>query len=119
MAITYVEIEDRYKPKNMNESITVSVIIGDGQTGAYLIFLDQHLKGANKSAKIGKATDVLGKRTIISATVVDELDQTNWTSLTITIAEGNSTTQYGPYSKEASKHLDTICYIIKILNKNE
>jgi hypothetical protein len=118
MAITYVEIEDRYKPKTTDQVIEVSVQIGDGQTGAYLIFLDRKLKGANKTAKIGNAAAVIGKRTIVSVTAVDELEETNWTSVTVTIKEGNQETRYGPYSKEASQNLDTICFIIKISNTN-
>lgn len=118
MAITYIEIEDRYRPTSADQPIEVSVRIGDAQTGGYLIFLDKDLKGANKNAKLGTAAQVIGKRTIVAATVVDELNSTNWTSVTVFIEEGNKKTQYGPYSKEASQHLDTISYNIKILNTN-
>lgn len=116
MAVTYVEIEDRYKPKTAEEPIEVSVIIGDGQSGGYLIFLEQKLKASNKAAKLGRARDVVEKRTIVSATVVDEMDETNWTSVTVVITEGSTQTRYGPYSKQAAQNLDTICYLIKILN---
>lgn len=116
MAVTFVEIEDRYQAKTKTLPIEASVIIGDGQNGAYLIFLDQELKGNNSEAVLGNAADVKGKRTIVSATVVDTLEETNWTSLTVTIKEGENTTVFGPYSKEVAAHLDTVCFIIKILN---
>jgi hypothetical protein len=119
MAITYVEIEDRYKPKTTDQNISVSVIIGDAGVGAYLIFLDKKLKGANKPANLGKSAAVLRKRTIISATVPDVLDETNWTSITIWVEEGNKRTIYGPYSKEVPNNLDTVCFLIKILNTDE
>jgi hypothetical protein len=119
MAIIYVEVEDKYKPKTVDKDIEVAVTVGDAQTGAYMIFLEKKLKGANKSAKMGKAADVIGKRTIVSATVVDKLDETNWTSLTITITEGTNSTKYGPYSKQVAQNYDTVSYIIQIHNTNE
>lgn len=118
MATTYVEIEDKYIPKTSDQPIFVSAEIGNGQTGAYVIFLDKKLKGNNATANMGVKADVLGKKSIISATVVDTLDETNWTSLTIKIKEGANEQVYGPYTKEVATHLDTVCYIIKISNSN-
>ena len=118
MPITYVEIEDCYKPKTTSEEISVEVIIGNAGVGGYLIFLDRKLKAANKIAKLGKAKAVLGKRTIISATVPDVLDETNWTSLTVVVREGNSKTTYGPYSKEVANHLDTVSFTIQLVNQS-
>lgn len=114
MAITYVEIEDRYAVKTSKEPVEISAIIGDAQPGAYLTFLDKKLKSANKPAKLGKKSEITGKRVLVSATVVDERDETNWTSVTIEVKEGKSVTTYGPYSKEASENLDTICFLIQI-----
>lgn len=119
MSTTYVEIDDKYQPIAEDGNIEVSVNIGDGQPGAYLIFLDQDLKGANVPAKIGTPSQVLGKRTIISATITDVLDETNWTSVTITVKQGTTLKTYGPYSKQVVKNLDTVCYIIKISNTND
>lgn len=119
MAITYVEIEDCYITKTANKPITVYAEIGDAQKGGYLIFLDQKLKGNNAPAVIGVASEVQEQWTIISATVIDVMDQTNWTSLTITITEDSYKKVYGPYSKQVSNDLDTVCYIIKILNTHE
>lgn len=119
MSTTYLEIEDKYTPSNDNNDIIVSVNIGDGQSGAYLVFLNQTLKGANAEANIGKRNDVIDKRTIISATVTDVLEETNWTSVTVTITQGANKKVYGPYSKQVAQNLDTVCYIIKISNTNE
>jgi hypothetical protein len=116
MAVTFVEIEDRYQPKTKTLPLEAQVVIGDGQHGAYLIFLDQELKGNNASAVLGNATAVKDKRTIVSATVVDTLEETNWTSITVIIKEGENETVYGPYSKEVAENMDTVCFIIKILN---
>ncbi len=116
---TYLEIEDRYVPTSENTDIEVSIAIGDGQKGAYLIFLDQVLKGANKKAIMGKPADVLNKTTVISATVTDVLDETNWTSVTITVSQGATTKVYGPYSKQVAANFDTVVYIIKISNAHE
>jgi len=55
MALILVEIEDRYQPKTKTLPIEVHVTIGDGQNGAYLIFLDQQLKGNNTTAVLGNA----------------------------------------------------------------
>lgn len=115
---TYVEIEDQYNPIAGNTPIEVSVQIGDGQQGAYLIFLDQVLKGTNQTAVIGSSADVAGKKTIVSATVTDMLEETNWTSVTITVKQGTATKVYGPYSKQVAVNFDTVCYLVKITNNN-
>jgi hypothetical protein len=119
MAISYVEIEDRYfvQPADTDDVI-VSVIIGDGQTGGYLIFLDKKFKAANKSANLKTANRLVGKRCLVSATITDTLNETNWTSVTVQIQNGNNSKAYGPYSKEAAANLDTICYAISIHFQN-
>ena len=88
--------------------------IGDGQTGSYIIFLDKKIISVNTDADMGNAAAVLNKRGLVSATVVDELDETNWTSVTVTVKEGDTQTVFGPYSKEAKENLDTICYLIQL-----
>lgn len=115
---TYLEIEDQYTPIAGNTNIEVSVKIGDGQQGGYLIFLEQILKGANQPAIIGTPASVAGKRTIISATVTDVLDETNWTSVTVTVKQGDVVRVYGPYSKQVAANFDTVNYMIKITNNN-
>ncbi len=111
MAITYVEIEDRYyvQPSD-TEPVSVNVIIGDGQTGGYLIFLDKKFITANKAGNLKAANKLAGKRCLVSVTVVDQRDETNWTSITVEVKKGDQSKVFGPYSKEASAHLDTICY---------
>lgn len=119
MAITYVEIEDRYfiQPTDTSD-LVLSVVIGDGQTGGYLIFLDKQFKASNKSANLKAANKLTNKRCLIAATVVDMLSETNWTSITVQIQNGNDFKVYGPYSKEAANHLDTISYSISIHFQN-
>ena len=115
MAITYVDIEDRYfvQPTDTDD-IIVEVIIGDGQTGGYLIFLDKKFKAANKSANLKTANKLVGKKCLVAATIVDMLNETNWTSVTVQIQNGVHSKVYGPYSKEAPAHLDTVSYSISI-----
>ncbi|HEX8517226.1 MAG TPA: hypothetical protein VF868_13600 [Bacteroidia bacterium] len=116
MATTYVEIDETYTPHTSDQQISVVAQIGDGQIGDYSVFLDRALK--KKDTPIGKKSEILNKRIIVSATVVDVMNETNWTSLTIKIKEGAKEKTYGPYSREAANHLDTVIYIVKILNTN-
>jgi hypothetical protein len=118
MAITFLEIDDQYMIKDQNESVSVFVEIGDAQTGAYLIFLDKNLQGANGNISLGKAADIVGKRCIVSTTIVDEREETNLTSVTVFVKEGTEVSKYGPYKKEVAAHLDAICYVVtlQILN---
>ncbi len=115
MAITYVDIQDRYfiKSDNTND-IIINVIIGDGQTGGYLIFEDKKMKAANKSANLKGADKLIGKRCLVSAVIVDMLNHTNWTSITVEVKDGNKGQTFGPYSNEAPAHLDTVSYTISI-----
>lgn len=115
MGMVNVEIEDRYfvQPTD-TDNIIVNVIIGDGQTGGYLIFLDRKLAAANKSANLKTANKLAGKKCLISATVVDQLGETNWTSITVEIVNGNLSKMFGPYSKEVPEHLDSVGYTINI-----
>ncbi len=115
MANTYVDIEDKYDLKTATENVTVSALIGNAQPGAYSIFLDSELKSQNSPALLGSANLIKGKTIIISCIVQDTRTETNWTSLTVGITEGNSDQKsYGPYSKQVSKDLDTVTYTIKI-----
>ena len=116
MALVYVELEDRYKPKNPDNEITVSAKIGDvgDIAGAYIIFQDLSLKAVNQPAQLGKASSLIGKDVLISVTIPDVLEETNWTSVTIFVDEGGNRTTYGPYPKKLPNDLDTACYIIKI-----
>lgn len=117
--IILVEIEDRYKPVASNQDIQVAVTIGDAQEGASIILLEQTFLSANGTAVIGQAPAVLRKRTVISATVVDVMGETNWTSVTVTFTENGQQKVFGPYSKEVKADRDTVCYLIQILNTND
>lgn len=115
MGMVFVEIEDRYfvQPSD-NDNVIINVVIGDGQTGGYLIFLDRKLVSANRSANLKTAHKLAGKKCLISATVADTLDETNWTSITVEVVNGNQSKLYGPYSKEVPVHLDTVGYTVNI-----
>jgi hypothetical protein len=117
MAVKHVDFDDTYKIRTTTQNIVVDVVIGDGQVGSYSVFLGRKLVKSNAPADLGKKSEVLGKRTIISVTVVDTLKQTNWTSMTVFINEGASETIYGPYKVMAENHLDTIIYTLKLINE--
>lgn len=117
MAVKHVDLDDCYIPKSSTHDIIVDVAIGDGQNGSYSIFLGRQLISANTSANIGKKANVAGKKTIVSVTIVDELKETNWTSITVYFSEGPEKTQYGPYKTQAENHLDTIIYSLKLIHQ--
>jgi hypothetical protein len=114
MAITYVDIQDRYFMEQANDPINVRVEIGNAGIGGYLIFLDLQGISANQPASLGEAGDLVGKRCLVAATVPDTLDTTNWTSVTVWIDDGKHSHRYGPYSQEVAAHLDTVAYSISI-----
>lgn len=116
MSTIFIELDSEYTPKTNDQIITVKVIIGNGQSGGYVIFLDQQLKASNKIAKLGKMADVSGKTTTVVATIMDKLKETNWTSVLVEFSEGETTTSFGPFEKQVPEHLDTAIYIIKIMH---
>ncbi len=116
MAVKHVDLDDCYIPKTNDKDIIVDVEIGDGQEGSYAIFLGADFIEANAPATLGKKADVVDKRTTISVTIVDELEETNWTSITVFISEGTNRTKYGPYKVQAENHLDTVIYTLKLVH---
>lgn len=114
MAVTYVDLDDSYKVLSDNEPVNISVAIGDGQTGAYTIFLGKTLKGTNSSAQMGTKNDLVGQKATIVVTVADSLEETNWTSSTIQLQEGSNAQTFGPYKKQALNHVDTVIYTLQI-----
>ena len=114
MAVKHIDLDDCYNAKTEDKDIVVDVTIGDGQEGSYSIFFANQFIEANAPATIGKKDEVTGKRTTVSVTVVDELQETNWTSMTVWVQEGNHQTKYGPYSAQAENHLDTVIYTLKL-----
>jgi len=117
MAVKHVDLADLYIPKTSSKNIIVDVQIGDGQNGAYTVFLGMRLISANEPANLGKKANVSGKKTTVAATIIDTLQQTNWTSMTVLVSEGDVITTYGPYKVEAEDHLDTIIYTLKLVNQ--
>lgn len=117
MAIKHVDFDDSYQPKTTTKDIIANVEIGDGQVGSYSIFLGRKLISSNDPANLGKKNTVSGKRTIFSVTIVDTLKQTNWTSMTVFIREGETETIYGPYKVMAENHLDTVVYTLRLINE--
>ena len=115
MATIYHDAEEIYSLKSELNSLTISVEIGDGQGGGYLIFNDTKLVGVNKPAEIYKGADCLDNWITVVAAIKDKLTQTNWTSISISFKEqGERLVTFGPYKREVEKHLDTVVYTIKI-----
>lgn len=117
MAVHHVDLDDCYQPKTADQDILVSVKIGDGQKGAYSIFLGRDLVTSNEEANLGKAADVGNKDILITVAIRDTLRQTNWTSMTVTVREGGDDSRFGPYKMQAEKHLDTIIYTLKLVRE--
>lgn len=118
MAVKHIDLDDCYIPKTNDKSIMVDVEIGDGQDGSYSTFLGTKLLKANGPAKLGTKADIMGKNTIVSVTIVDELRETNWTSMTVLVTEGaDQPTKFGPYKAQAETHLDTIIYSLKLVHQ--
>ena len=115
MAVSYLELEDNYNVKTDDKPISIEVEVGNGQSGAYVIFLGKKLKGTNSPAPLGQKADVKGQKATIATTVADTLQETNWTSVTVYVIEGENRTTFGPYKKQAAQHLDTIIYTLQIL----
>ena len=116
MSIINVDLDGVYIPKTEDQDIRVAVQIGDGQTGAYVIFLGRELKGTNTEAILGTKANVAGKTTIVVATIIDTLEETNWTSITIQISEGIFIQMFGPYTKQVPENFDTVIYTLKIMH---
>ncbi len=115
MATKLVELNESYLPKTADKDIIVDVKIGDGQDGSYAIFLGSDFIEANAPANLGKKKNVVGKKTTISVTIVDQLEETNMTSMTVFVSEGSTKTKkFGPYKAEAEAHLDTVVYTLKL-----
>ena len=112
MALFEVDKHEQYLPKTEDQEIVCSVIIGNGQSGSYTICLDDELKSADRPATLGKKADVQSKTTFVSAHVTDVLTETNWTSVTVRMREGEHETVYGPYSFEVPQQNDEVDYAI-------
>lgn len=119
MAVKHVDLDDCYIPKTEDKDIIVEVEIGDAEDeeGSYSVFLGTDFIEANAPANLGKKADVAGKKTTVSVTIVDELEETNWTSMTVFVSEGpGERTKYGPYKAQAEHHLDTVIFTLKLVH---
>ena len=116
MSVIYKDYSDSYTIQSASQSINVSVTIGDGQTGSYSIFLGKALMGTNDTANIGTKATVAGQKATIVTTVMDTLEETNWTSATITVTEGNTgvSKTFGPLSEQVPQNQDTCIYTLQI-----
>jgi len=115
MAIKYVDLDDYYEPVTTDQEIFVDVKYGDGQPGVHHVFLGKEHKGSNNKVKLGKKADVKGQRSLISATVHDILEETNWTSILVVVTEGTYKKEYGWYKSQAPNHLDTVIYNLNLI----
>ena len=116
MAVINVDLDAQYIPHGQEEPIEVRVDIGNGQPGSYSIFVGQELKGVNNPTIIGNGRDIKGKRTLVTTTIRDVLQETNWTSIIIHVSEGSNSVKFGPYSKEVPIHSDTCIYALTIVH---
>ena len=117
MAVKFVDLADIYIPKTSTKDIIVDVEIGDAgdEVGAYAIFLGTDFISVNAPGNLGKKSNLEGKKTTISVTVPDVLEETNWTSMTVFVKEGSGDpAQFGPYKVELENHLDTAIFTLKL-----
>lgn len=114
MATIFQDNEDKYSIQTADQPILIEVTIGNGQTGAYVIFLGKELKGTNTTANLGTKSTVAGRTGIISTTITDTLEETNFTSVIVTVVEGTKRTDFGPYTRQAPNDTDTVLYNLKL-----
>lgn len=117
MAIKHIDLEDKYVPKTKSKDIIVDVQIGDAgdEVGSFSVFLGIEFINSDEPANLGKKANVAGKKTTIVVVIPDVLKETNWTSMTVFISEGEGEpTKFGPYRSELEDHLDTAIYTLKL-----
>ena len=115
MAVKYKDIAGNdYSVQDQND-VHVETKVGDGQpVYSISVFLDKENKGMSENVKLGKPSEVRNKLITIVVVVQDRLAETNWTSFTSWLVQGNSKIIYGPYSEEANQDQDTVIYTLKI-----
>ena len=115
MATSYYDAEDFFTINAEQFPLTISVQLGDGQGGGYLIFNGTDLVGINTEATID-TIEAISEWITVTATIKDKLEETNWTSITITLKANNKRKlqTFGPYKREVEKHLDTVGYTVKL-----
>jgi len=111
MSVLNVNLEDSYQCKTSDQPITIKVDIGDGQTGDFSVFLGTDLMDP---PDLGVKDNVAGQKATVVITITGSLSETTWTSVTISIVEGDNTTSYGPYKKQLPQNYDTVVYTLQI-----
>ncbi len=114
MALFKEQKEEHFLPATEHTDVVCKVLIGNGQSGSYLITLDADLLSADQPATLGKKADIEGKTTYVIAHVTDVLQETNWTSLSITLTEGTRETHFGPYNYQVPHQNDEVDFTIQI-----
>lgn len=115
MATIYHDAQEIYTLKSELNGLTISVEIGDGQSGGYFIFNDTKLVSSNNPADIYKGADCFGNWITVVTAIKGKLTETNWTSISIIFKEqGEKMVVLGPYNREVDRNLDTIVYTIKV-----
>ena len=114
MEIKSLSFTDKYIPLTTDQIIILDVKFGDAQSGSFSVMSGSDFVDANSPATLGKASDIQSKTTTISATIAVTLRETKKVSVTLTITEGNHTSNLGPYTGEVEHELDTANFIIKL-----
>lgn len=114
MALHTEEKVEHFLPATEHTDVACKVFVGNGQSGTYLILLDDALLSVDQPATLGKKSDIIGKTTYVIAHVTDVLQETNWTSLSITLLEGDHETHFGPYNYQVQHQNDEVDFTIQI-----
>jgi hypothetical protein len=114
MATTYYEADDFYQLKSQTNEIKIFVKFGETCCGGFLIFHDGRFIDANSGAKIA-CKDIVGTWITINVILKDDSKKFSWASVLINIQEDSSIPKMlGPYRRNIEKHIDTVCFMIKI-----
>lgn len=109
MAINYVEQQESYDLPNSPTPITFEASIGDGQPGSYSFFLGSKSLGNNDSVTVN-SSELKSARLTLVASITDEREETNHTSLTLRINEKIC----GPYEKKVEAQGDIVIYTVVV-----
>jgi len=73
-----------------DQTLYLTVIIGDGQVGASVVKLETQILGTHdiEDLEIGEGSEIRSKRLYVKTMVTDINDLTNWTSVTYRLSGG-------------------------------
>lgn len=114
MAISYYKIEDNFNIDENNKDVKLEVLIGDGHDGAFIISADDKICTVNKPAQFSNLEDLKNKWINVVVSVLDTMNETNWTSVTLKFENNKISKSFGPFKKEVDNNHDTIIFIIRI-----